>query len=142
MKRTIKTIILFFAFLVAVGTYTLSAQNPPAHAKAHGVKKKYRYYPEANVYFDPVVKRYTYQSGGKWITGANLPNTIRLTGSFNDFDFDGDDPWKENSQHKEKYKPAKQPKPVKTGDVKKIENTYDSNSNKGSGNKGGGKKNK
>jgi hypothetical protein len=140
MKRTIKTIILFFAFLIGVGTYTISAQNPPAHAKAHGVKKKYRYYPESNVYFDPVVKRYTYLNGGKWVTGATLPNTIRLIGAFNDFDFDGDDPWKENSQHKEKYKPAKQPKNVKTNDIKKIDDNYDSKSNKG--NKGNGKKNK
>lgn len=138
MRRTIKTVILFFAFLIGAGTYAASAQNPPAHAKAHGVKKKYRYYPEANVYFDPVVKRYTYFSGGRWTTVVTLPTSIRLVGSFNDFDFDGDDPWKENSQHKQKYKPVKQAKPVKTGDVKKIENTFDSNSNKGSG----GKKNK
>lgn len=138
MKKTIKTVILFFAFLIGAGTYAVSAQNPPAHAKAHGVKKKYRYYPESNVYFDPILKRYTYLNGGRWVTGATLPNTIRLIGTFNDFDFDGDDPWKENSQHKEKYKPAKTAKPVKTSDVKKVEktiNSYDSNSNKGSGGK-------
>lgn len=140
MKRTIKTVILFFAFLIGAGTYAVSAQNPPAHAKAHGVKKKYRYYPEANVYFDPVVKRYTYFSGGKWTTTINLPTSIRLVGSYNDFDFDGDDPWKENSQHKEKYKPVKTAKPVKTSDVKKVENTVNSHDSKSS--KGGGKKNK
>jgi hypothetical protein len=138
MRRTIKTVILFFAFLIGAGTYVTSAQNPPAHAKAHGVKKKYRYYPQSNVYFDPVVKRYTYFSGGRWTTTINLPTSIRLVGSFNDFDFDGDDPWKENSKHKEKYKPVKTTKPIKTSDVKKVEKTFDSNSNKGSG----GKKNK
>lgn len=138
MKKTIKTIILFFAFLIGAGTYAVSAQNPPAHAKAHGVKKKYRYYPESNVYFDPVIKRYTYLNGGKWVTGATLPNTIRLIGTFNDFDFDGDDPWKENSKHKEKYKPVKTTKPIKTSDVKKVEKTFDSNNS--SGNKGNGKK--
>lgn len=138
MKRTIKTIILFIAFIIGAGTYAVSAQNPPAHAKAHGVKKKYRYYPEANVYFDPVVKRYTYLNGGKWITVVTLPNTIRLIGTFNDFDFDGDDPWKENANHKQKYKPVKQPKPIKTSDVKKVEktvNTYDSKPGKGGGKK-------
>ncbi|HKO78038.1 MAG TPA: hypothetical protein VJU52_12515 [Flavobacterium sp.] len=138
MKNTIKTIILFFAFFIGVGTYAVSAQNPPAHAKAHGVKKKYRYYPEANVYFDPIGKRYTYLNGGRWVSGATLPNTIRLIGAFNDFDFDGDDPWKENSNHKEKYKPVKQTKPVKTSDVKKVEktvNSYDSKSSKGGGKK-------
>ncbi|SHF72387.1 hypothetical protein SAMN05443549_101133 [Flavobacterium fluvii] len=131
MKRTFKTIILFFAFLIGVGTNIVSAQNPPAHAKAHGVKKKYRYYPEANVYFDPVVKRYTYLKGVTWTTVLNLPTSIRLVGSYNDFDFDGDNPWKENSVHKTKYKPVKS---IKSNDIKKIE----SNSNKG----GGGKKNK
>lgn len=132
MKKTIKTIIFLFAFLIGAGTYVASAQNPPAHAKAHGVKKKYRYYPEANVYFDPVVKRYTYLRAGTWTTVVSLPTSIRLIGSYNDFDFEGDNPWKENSVHKTKYKKAK---PVKTSDVKKIENHYDSN-------KGGGKKNK
>jgi len=138
MKKTFKTIILFFVFFIGAGTYAVYAQNPPPHAKAHGVKKKYRYYPEANVYFDPVVKRYTYFSGGRWTTTINLPTSIRLVGSYNDFDFDGDNPWKENSKHKEKYKP------INHGQAKKIENKYDSNSNygNGNGNKGNGKKNK
>jgi len=136
MKKTIKTVIFIFAFLIGVGSYVASAQNPPPHAKAHGVKKKYRYYPESNLYFDPGTKRYTYLSGGRWVTGATLPNTIRLIGSFNDFDFDGDDPWKENASHKTKYKPAK---PVTKGDVKKVEKTFDSNSGNGNGK---GKKNK
>ena len=139
MRRTIKTVILCFVFFIVADNYIASAQ-PPAHAKAHGVKKKYRYYPESNVYFDPVVKRYTYLNGGKWVTGATLPNTIRLIGAFNDFDFEGDDPWKENSQHKQKYKPAKQAKPIKTSDVKKVEKTVNSYDSKPS--KGGGKKNK
>jgi hypothetical protein len=130
MKRTIKTIILFFAFLIGVGSYATYSQNPPAHAKAHGVKKKYRYYPNSNVYFDPAAKKYTYLSGGKWTVGITLPSSIRLTGTYNDFDFDGDDPWKENSKHKEKYKPTK------TND-----NNYDSKSNKGNEKKGNGKKN-
>jgi hypothetical protein len=135
MKRTIKTIILFFAFLIGAGTYTVSAQNPPAHAQAHGVKKKYKYYPDANVYFNPVTKRYTYYGGGRWTTVINLPSSIRLTGNFNDFDFDGDDPWKENSKHKTQYKSSKS---VKSSDIKKIDHDYDdhnSNSNKGSGKK-------
>ncbi|PZX93998.1 hypothetical protein DOS84_08630 [Flavobacterium aquariorum] len=135
MKRTIKTIILFFAFLIGVGSYAVSAQNPPAHAKAHGVKKKYRYYPESNVYFDPVVKKYTYLKGGTWTTVVSLPTTIRLIGSYNDFDFEGDNPWKENSMHKTKYKPTKS---VKSTDIKKIDHDYDSKSYKG--NNGGKKK--
>ena len=140
MRRTIKTAILFFAFLIGAGTYVASAQNPPAHAKAHGVKKKYRYYPEANVYFDPVVKRYTFLSGGRWTTAINLPTSIRLVGSFNDFDFDGDDPWKENSQHKQKYKPVKTAKPVSTGTVKQVEKSINNNSYDSKPSKGGGKK--
>jgi len=56
------------------------------------------------VYFDPGAKKYTYLAGGRWITGVTLPNTIGLTGSFNDFD--GDNPWKDNKNHKEKYNPS------------------------------------
>ena len=130
MKNTIKTLILFLAFFIGVGSYTLSAQNPPAHAKAHGVKKKYRYYPEANVYFDPVGKRYSFLSGGLWISANNLPSTMRLKGNYNDFDFDGDKPWKENSKHKEKFKATK---PYKSNDVKKIQKTFHSNSKKANG---------
>jgi hypothetical protein len=142
MRRTIKTVILFFVFFIVSDNYTATAQ-PPAHAKAHGVKKKYRYYPEANVYFDPIGKRYTYMNGGRWVSGATLPNTIRLIGAFSDFDFDGDDPWKENSQHKQKYKPVKQTKTVNTintSDVKKVEKTINNNSYDSKSNKGGGKK--
>jgi hypothetical protein len=135
MKRTIKTIILFFVFLIGTDTYTLSAQNPPSHAQAHGVKKKYKYYPDCNVYFNPATKRYTYYGGGRWTTVVSLPSSIRLTGNFNDFDFDGDDPWKENSKHKSQYKPSK---PIKTSDIKKIDDDYGNNNSKS--NKGNGKK--
>lgn len=137
MKKTFKTILLILVFLIGAGTYTLSAQNPPAHAKAHGLKKKYRYYSEANVYYDPIARLYTFLNGGRWITRGSLPNTIRLEGTFNDFDFEGDDPWRENSKHKEKYKLAKA---VSKGNTKKIEKAFDSNDrNK---NKRHGKKNK
>lgn len=130
----IKTILLAFAILIGVGSYEASAQNPPSHAKAYGVKKKYRYYPEANVYFNPVAKNYTYLRAGSWTTVVSLPTSIRLVGSFNDFEFDGDNPWKENSVHKTKYKPVKT---INHADVKKIDYSHD-NSHKG--NSGGKKK--
>lgn len=132
MKRTIKTIILFFVFIIGAGTYSVSAQNPPSHAKAHGVKKKYKYYPDSNVYFNLSTKQYTYLKGGSWSTVINLPSSIKLIGSGSDFDFDGDNPWKENSKHKSQYKPSKS---IKSSDIKKIDNTFDSKSNKGNGKK-------
>lgn len=136
MKKTFKTLLLIFVFLIGAGTYTLSAQNPPPHAKAYGLKKKYRYYPEANVYYNPTARLYTFLNGGRWITRNSLPNTIRLEGNYRDFDFEGDDPWRENSKHKEKYKLAKA---VSKGGPKKIEKAFDSNGlNK---NRGYGKKN-
>jgi len=92
------------------------------------------------VYFDPILKRYTYLNGGRWVTGATLPNTIRIIGAFNDFDFDGDDPWKENSQHKQKYKTVKTAKPVSTGTVKQVEKSINNNSYDSKSSKGGGKK--
>jgi len=139
MKRTIRMFILFFAFLIGAGSYTIYAQNPPAHAQAHGVKKKYKYYPDCNVYFNPVTKRYTYYGGGRWTTVVNLPSNIRLIGNGSDFDFDGDDPWKENSKHKSQYKKTVS---TKNYEIKKIDDNYDSKSNKGNENKGNGKKNK
>lgn len=135
MKRTFKTIILFLVFLIGTGTYTLSAQSPPSHAQAHGVKKKYKYYPDCNVYFNPLTKRYTYLNGTRWSTVISLPTSIRLIGNGSDFDFDGDDPWKENSKHKSQYKPSK---PIKTSDIKKIDDNYGNNNSKS--NKGNGKK--
>lgn len=107
MNKKIITAVMFFVFFLGAGIYEVQAQNPPAHAKAHGVKKKYRYYPESNVYFDIAAKRYTYFTGGRWTTVVSLPGSIRLIGTYNDFDFEGDNPWKDNSKHKEKYKPAK-----------------------------------
>jgi hypothetical protein len=132
MKRTIKVVIVFLVFIVGGGTYSLSAQNPPSHAKAHGVKKKYKYYPDSNVYFDLSTKQYTYLKSGKWSTVITLPSSIKLIGNGNDFDFDGDNPWKENSKHKSQYKSSKT---VKSSDVKKIDNTIDSKSNNGNGKK-------
>ena len=132
MKRTIKVVIVFLVFIVGGGTYSLNAQNPPSHAKAHGVKKKYKYYPDSNVYFDLSTKQYTYLKSGKWSTVITLPSSIKLIGNGNDFDFDGDNPWKENSKHKSQYKSSKT---VKSSDVKKIDNTIDSKSNNGNGKK-------
>jgi len=139
MKRTIKTIILFFAFLIGASDYIVIAKTTPDREPVQILRKRYRYYPESNVYFNPLTKRYTYQNNGKWTTAANLPNSIRVTGKYNDFDFDGDDPWKDNSKHKTQYKT------VNTNNVKKIDDNYyksnNGNGNNGNG-KGNGKKNK
>jgi hypothetical protein len=131
MKRTIKTIILFFAFLIGAGTYTLSAQNPPSHAKAHGVKKKYKYYPTANVYFDPSSRKYTYHKDGRWTTVNSLPSSIRLNETARDFDFEGDNPWKENENHKTKYNSSSSNKSSKNKkDDDHDHDDHDSKSNK------------
>ena len=134
MRSTIKIILLLFVFLIGTGDYTISAQNPPPHAKAHGVKKKYKYYPEANVYFNPITKRYTYLNGGKWSTVVTLPTSIRLIGNGNDFDFDGDDPWKNNATHKSQYKVNKSTKTYNKT-VKNIDKNVKIDNNKGNGKK-------
>ncbi|PJJ09606.1 hypothetical protein CLU83_2971 [Flavobacterium sp. 1] len=51
MQKTIKTIILFFTFLIGISIYAVSTQNPPAHAKAHDVKRNTDT-AESNVCFD------------------------------------------------------------------------------------------
>lgn len=138
MRRTIKTTLLLFTFLIGAGDYIANAKTTPDKELIQVLRKRYRYYPESNVYFNPLTKRYTYQNNGKWTTAATLPSSIRITGRYNDFDFDGDDPWKDNSKHKTQYKT------VNTNNVKKIDDNYNktNNGNNGNGNNGKGKGNK
>ncbi len=71
--------------------------GPPAHAPAHGYRKKhkYHYYPNNNVYYDPDRKLYFYLDGNGWKTGANLPTSIRLNlGKSTSLELDTDLPYK------------------------------------------------
>jgi hypothetical protein len=71
--------------------------GPPAHAPAHGYRKKhkYHYYPKSNVYYAPDRKLYFYSDGNGWKTNAKLPTSIRLNlGESTSLEIDSDLPYK------------------------------------------------
>lgn len=66
------------------GPHSAPAPNvghgPPAHAPAHGYRKKYqyRYYPDAQVYYAADRGLYFWIEGGNWTLGARLPDHITV----------------------------------------------------------------
>jgi len=68
---------------------------------------EYRYYPEANVYFNPGTKTYSWfdQSSSKWTTGIQLPASLRIRNeaTFNTIRYPGTDIWASNPDHIKMY---------------------------------------
>jgi hypothetical protein len=91
---------------------------PPDHAKAYGRRAKhdYRYYPDAQVYFDIDRKVYFYLDGRGWKMSVNLPHKIKLAGHVT-IEMDTDKPYKDFKRHKAKYPP---------GQMKKKKNKWSS----------------
>jgi hypothetical protein len=54
--------------------------GPPPHAPAHGYRAKhqYRYYPQEQVYFDPVRRVFFYLEGPNWRMSASLPAPLQI----------------------------------------------------------------
>jgi hypothetical protein len=84
---------------------------PPDHAKAYGRRAKYdyRYYPDAQVYFDIQRKVYFYLDGRGWKMSVYLPHKIKLTG-YVTIEMDTDKPYKDFKTHKTKYPPGQMKK--------------------------------
>lgn len=83
--------------------------GPPAHAPAHGYRKKYHYtyYPSANVYHDDERQIYFYLYGQNWRVSASLPGHIRLDWTeYVNIEMENDIPYTENDTHKRKYPPG------------------------------------
>ena len=59
---------------------TASRQGPPAHAPAHGYRRKfgYHYYPDQNVYYARDRGTYFWLQGETWKVGVELPSHIAL----------------------------------------------------------------
>jgi hypothetical protein len=57
-----------------------AGDGPPAHAPAHGLRRRqsYFYYPSCEVYYSPHRKRYFWIEAGVWIGGAECPVRFRL----------------------------------------------------------------
>lgn len=70
-------------------TFSFPVQaDPPPWAPAHGYRAKhhkhskktysYVYYPAAQVYYSPVVRKYYYMNNGAWVTSPTAPLSINL----------------------------------------------------------------
>ena len=86
------------------------AKGPPAHAPAHGRRKQerfqYKYYPDAEVYFDPSRNLYFYLSGGSWVAKATLPRRLKVNlGGSVELDMDLAKPYKLHKEHLELHPP-------------------------------------
>lgn len=55
-------------------------QGPPAHAPAHGHRRKYAYvyYPDVCVYYAPERKSWFWLEGENWRVGVQLPDEFRV----------------------------------------------------------------
>src|SRR2546421_7736410 len=74
-------------------------------AQAQKHKKSFRYYPEANVYYNSETHQYAYQDNGNWGYKRNLPSDVTINRrSYVTVYGDQDDIWRENQAHREKYK--------------------------------------
>ena len=86
-----------------------TSDAPPDHAPAHGYRKKhqYRYYPSAEVYFDPARSLYFYLSSSQWKVTATLPDSFKIRlGSAVSIEMESDKPYTKHAEHKAKYPPG------------------------------------
>jgi len=64
----------------------------------------YYYYPDANVYYDPVCNHYIYNDGASWLTVNVLPYNIRLGGLPRIMVYHrGPQVWLDNGFHRQNY---------------------------------------
>ena len=99
MKR-IQQLSLWLAVVVAVAGFAGTAPRTAADAIRFGVDigvpppvvYHYAYYPDAEVYFDPVARVYWWNHEGVWVSGAAVPAGITLGARVN-LDVDAREPW-------------------------------------------------
>jgi hypothetical protein len=100
--------------------------GPPAHAKAHGHRRKfgYKYYPDAQVYFDASRKAYFYLDGGAWRMSVSVPSELKIRlGDSVEIEMDCDKPYTEFKGHKAKV-PGNRNKKNKNNKKKKNGNKW------------------
>ena len=88
----------------------LTRPGPPAHAPAHGYRRKlyqYRYYPSSYVYFDVERKVYFYLEGGNWRVSARLPAQVHIdVGEAVSVSLETDTPYTHFKEHKTQFPPG------------------------------------
>ena len=84
-------------------------KGPPAHAPAHGYRRKfqYDYYPAREVYRDVERGLYFYYEDGKWTTSVTLPRSIEVQlGDSVRIEMDTDKPYEQHEEQQQKYPPG------------------------------------
>jgi hypothetical protein len=84
--------------------------GPPDHAPALGYRAQfqYRYYPDAEVYYDAARKLYFYFEGNGWRIGASLPSSLLASlGDSVNLELDTDKPFLYHDAHKAQYPPGR-----------------------------------
>ena len=67
----------------------------------HREKRRYRYYPDANVYFWPERNMWFYPTNGGWRSRNQLPRGYNdRLGNWKELDLDTDEPYRYNHEHK------------------------------------------
>ncbi|MFN3403476.1 MAG: hypothetical protein ACK40G_05220 [Cytophagaceae bacterium] len=106
--KIIRTLIVLLFILNLAYTESFSQNGPPPWAPAHGYRAKTRhiYFPDHNFYFDLHKNIFLHLVNGVWtsvpqvpIPGLNLKSLTQI-----ELDFDGNDPFRFNDDHKIKYK--------------------------------------
>src|SRR6478736_999013 len=77
------------------------------NAQTDSTAIEYRFYPEANVYYNPVTKNYSWfdQNKASWTTGLQLPLSMKIKNeaTFNTIRYPGTDIWSSNPDHIKQY---------------------------------------
>ena len=90
-----KRIIAGFVFLAAI------AFSEGSQAQ----RRTFYYYPQQNVYYNPVTHQYAYPDNGTWTYRETLPPTYTISPKrYVTVYGDRDDIWTYNNMHREKYK--------------------------------------
>ena len=132
-----KKLPVFLTALVTMSFICTELSAQPPWAKAHGrrnnewqrerrhedrrfvpqpQRRSYYYYPSSNVYYSPVYHNYWYPRNGAWVNVNVLPRNIVIVNEPRyDVYYDGDEVWRENRVHYERYRPV--PKPGVSVDI-------------------------
>jgi hypothetical protein len=94
MKKIILSLMVVLAMASSFGA---NAQN---HRRI-----TYRYYPDANVYYNTQTHQYAYDNNGNWGYQRDLPSNVTVNRrSYVTVYGNDQDIWRDNPRHKEKYK--------------------------------------
>ena len=112
---------ILFLILANVAMFYASAQVTDSTVTTTTTTHKYYYYPSSNVYFDEATGDYWYLDNGtsQWVMVKTLPPTVTVeTTERQSIDYTGNDPWKNNADHMEKYKAKDDKTKMKSDDEK------------------------